>query len=61
LLLTKEEKMFGLFKSVTDVVAKVAEVALTPVEVVADVANAVLEPVVDAARVVKDEVKELTK
>lgn len=52
--------MFGLFKSVTDLVANVAEVVVTPVEIVANVANAVLEPVVDGARAVKETVQDLT-
>jgi hypothetical protein len=51
--------MFVLLKSVADLTADVAKVAVAPVEMVVDLAGAVVKPVAEAAEELVDEVKQL--
>jgi len=53
--------MFGLLKGVVELTRNVAEVALTPVEVVVDLANAATQPLADAAKEIKQDIKDLSK
>jgi hypothetical protein len=51
--------MFGLFKSVTDLVTDVVQVVTTPVEVVVDLADAAVKPLVEATNEIKKDIKSL--
>lgn len=51
--------MFGLLKSVTDLVMDVAEVVTAPVEMAVDIADAGLQPFKEAAESLKADIKSL--
>lgn len=51
--------MFGLLKSVVDLVTDAAAVVVAPVEMAVDLADAAVKPVADAAKELAKDVKSL--
>lgn len=51
--------MFGLLKSVTDLVSDVATVVVAPIEIASDLVGAAVKPVAEVARDMVADVKSL--